>query len=243
MGGTWSGDGAIVLGFSNVAALAQVSANGTSKPVADVDFGNGEIQQEWPAFLPGGKALLYTSLRTNKPATIVVRTLASGERHDLITGGSRPVYVPSGHIVYVQQGTPMAAPFDLQRLQVTGAPAAVLKGVMRCLQCGGGQFAISDNGVLVYIPENRSAADRHLVWVDRTGKEQPIPAAAHAYARPVLSPDGQRRRTGVCGRRRRGVHVEQRDERENGRSQAQAAQESAPREPRRRRGARLPCAR
>lgn len=193
MSGTWSTDGTIVLGFQNMKTLAQISADGAAKPVADVDSRNGETQHVWPAFLPGGKALLYTILRgPNDPAKIVVRTLATGEQHDLITGGSRPVYVPSGHIVYAQKDTLMAVPFDLKLLQITGVPVAVLKGVMRCLECGGGQYGISDNGVLVYIPENLSAADRHLVWVDRTGKEQPIPAPSHAYTRPVLSPDGQR---------------------------------------------------
>jgi dipeptidyl aminopeptidase/acylaminoacyl peptidase len=138
------------------------------------------------------QGLLYTIVRANNPVKIVVRTLATGEQHDLITGGSRAVYVASGHLVYAQEGNLMAVPFDLEKLRVTGPPVAVLKGVMRCLDCGGGQYGISDNGVLVYIPENLSAAQRHMVWVDRTGKEQPLPAPARPYGRPVLSPDGRR---------------------------------------------------
>ena len=154
MGGTWSSDGTMVLGFQNMNTLAQISADGAAKTVADVDSRNGETDHVWPAFLPGGKALLYTSVRgPNEPAKIVVRTLATGERRDLITGGSRPVYVPSGHIVYAQEDTLMAVPFDLKLLQVTGVPMAVLKGVMRCLECGGGQYGISDNGVLVISPK------------------------------------------------------------------------------------------
>jgi eukaryotic-like serine/threonine-protein kinase len=139
MAGTWAPDGTIVVAFQTLPTLAQVSPDGAaSKPVAAVDFKSGETEHKWPAFLPGGKALLYTVLRgPNNPAKIVVRTLATGEQHDLITGGSRPMYVSSGHLVYAQQGNLMAVPFDLDELQVTGSPVAVLKGVMRCLECGG----------------------------------------------------------------------------------------------------------
>ena len=36
---------------------------------------------------------------------------------------------------------------------------------------------------------------RTLVWVDRTGKEEPIAAPPRAYEHPRLSPDGKRSRS------------------------------------------------
>ena len=48
--------------------------------------------------------------------------LETGERKVLIQGGSDARYVPTGHIVYVRAGALMAAPFDLDRQEVTGSP-------------------------------------------------------------------------------------------------------------------------
>jgi serine/threonine-protein kinase len=194
MGGAWAADGSYILGFGNFPTLQRIPAGGSAPaPLTRLDLASEETSHMWPSLLPGDQAFLYTVFRgPNQPSKTVVRSLATGEQHELLTGGSRPIYVPSGHIVYADQGNLMAAPFDLKQLKVAGPAVAVLQGVMRCQQCGGGQFSISDNGVLVYIPEIRSAADRHLVWVDRAGKEQPIPAAPGTFGKPELSPDGQR---------------------------------------------------
>jgi serine/threonine-protein kinase len=193
MGGAWAADGSYILGFGNLPTLQRIPTGGTLVPLTRLDLASGETSHMWPSLLPGDQALLYTVFRgPNQPPQTVIRTLATGEQHELLTGGDRPIYVASGHIVYADQGNLMAVPFDLKQLRVTGPPVVVIQGVMRCQQCGGGQFGISDNGVLVYIPEVRSAADRHLVWVDRAGKEQSIPAPPGTYGKPELSPDGQR---------------------------------------------------
>ena len=59
---------------------------------------------------------------------------------------------------------------------------------------GAGDFAVAADGTLVYVdvPGSLAANARTLVWVDRTGKEEPIAAPPRAYAHPRLSPDGTR---------------------------------------------------
>ena len=52
---------------------------------------------------------------------------ASGQRKTVQRGGSHARYVPSGHIVYMHEGTLFAVPFDLKRLEVTGQPAPISK--------------------------------------------------------------------------------------------------------------------
>ena len=47
----------------------------------------------------------------------------ASERKVLRRGGSYGRYVPSGHVVYVNQATLFAVPFDLGKLEVTGSPA------------------------------------------------------------------------------------------------------------------------
>jgi serine/threonine-protein kinase len=51
-------------------------------------------------------------------------------------------------------------------------------------------YAISDNGTLIYLPG--SSLNRTLVWVDRKGQEEPLAAEPQNYGTPRISPDGSR---------------------------------------------------
>jgi len=59
---------------------------------------------------------------------------------------------------------------------------------------GAGDFAVATDGTLVYVDAPGSLGEnaRTLVWVDRTGKEEPVAAPPRAYEHPRLSPDGMR---------------------------------------------------
>src|SRR5439155_8388508 len=59
---------------------------------------------------------------------------------------------------------------------------------------GAGDFDVAIDGTLVYVdvPGGLAANARTLLWVDRTGKEEPVAAPPHAYQHPRLSPDGTR---------------------------------------------------
>jgi eukaryotic-like serine/threonine-protein kinase len=85
----------------------------------------------------------------------------------------------------------MAAPFDPERLQQTGAATLVVEGVLQSSYTAGVQYALSGTGSLVYIPGGSLAAVR-LVWVSRNGTEQALAAPPHAYSYPRISPDGRR---------------------------------------------------
>jgi serine/threonine-protein kinase len=92
--------------------------------------------------------------------------------------------------VYVAAGALHAVPFDVDSLEVRGKPVPVLDGLVTKAN-GAADFAISSDGTLVY----RTGAvfgtgGRTLVWVDRQGREEPIPMPSRAYALLSLSPDG-----------------------------------------------------
>jgi dipeptidyl aminopeptidase/acylaminoacyl peptidase len=58
---------------------------------------------------------------------------------------------------------------------------------------GATQFSVSGNGSLVYVlADPARAPQRTLVWVSRSGAEQPLAAPAREYDIPRLSPDGRR---------------------------------------------------
>ena len=85
-------------------------------------------------------------------AQVAVQSVGTGERRNLIQGGTHPRYAPSGHLVYAQGGSLMAVPFDPQRLTVTGAAVPVVEGVLQSTVSGAAQYSISATGSLVYVP-------------------------------------------------------------------------------------------
>src|SRR5206468_9043863 len=57
---------------------------------------------------------------------------------------------------------------------------------------GAAHYSVSATGSLVYVSGGAAAIQRRLVWVTRTGTEEPLAAPAQAYGYPRLSPDGRR---------------------------------------------------
>ena len=86
----------------------------------------------------------------------------------------------------------MAVSFDPQRLEVKGTAVPMVEGVLQSPDTGAAQYGFSSTGSLVYVPGGLQSAQRTLVWVTRSGAEQPLAAPAHAYQTPRLSPDGRR---------------------------------------------------
>jgi serine/threonine-protein kinase len=124
----------------------------------------------------------------------------TGEQRQLIKGGADAHYVPTGHLVYMQNAVLMAVPFDAQRLQLTGPPVAMLDGVMQsehmssdAFESGLGQFAFSVSGNLIFVPGGvEPPVSSALVRVDRKGTETKVNAPSGNYEGGRLSPDGQR---------------------------------------------------
>ena len=192
-GASWGGRGMIAFGIapSVTSPLQQVSdAGGAPQPLTHLE--NAEIIHALPEFLPGGNAVLFVAGKSVVSFQVAAQSFGTGERHNLIPGGTQPRYARSGHLVYAQGGNLMAVPFDTQRLTVTGATVPVVAGVLQSRASPAAQYSVSDTGSLVYVPADAQAAQRTLVWVDRMGVEQALPAEAHAYLHPRLSPDGQR---------------------------------------------------
>ena len=193
-GATWRDDDTIIFGTSASSGLWQVPAGGgTPEPLTTLDEAKDESNHEWPELLPGGEAVLFTIRRaaeTADAAQIVVRHLGTGEQRVLVSGGSYPKYVPSGHIVYGFAKTLRAVPFDLDQLAVTGNPVAVLEGVSTRTGSGVADVATAQDGSLVYVSGVTETRPRTLVWVDRQGREEAIPAPVRTYWYPRLSPDG-----------------------------------------------------
>jgi serine/threonine-protein kinase len=202
-GATWGEDGTIVFGTNLPSGLWRVSANGgVPEPFTTPDESLGELNHEWPEFLPGGDGLLFAVRRVGQAddaLRIVLRELESETQHVLIEGGSYPKYASSGHLVYAIAGTIRAVPFDRTRRAVAGEPVNVVQGVMTKLR-GGAEFALAENGALLYISGDvQGLGNRSVVWVDPAGREGVVPTPANAFEALDLSPDGTRAALGTSG--------------------------------------------
>jgi serine/threonine-protein kinase len=133
--------------------------------------------------------VLFTDISFT-PFKVVTQSLKTGERKELFAGDTGR-YLPTGHILYASENNLLAVPFDPDRLEVTGGPVPVVEGVVHITAP---LYAISQSGTLVYVAGTMSAPlrGRALVWVDRNGKEEEIPAPRNDYMYPKISPDGTR---------------------------------------------------
>ena len=197
-GATWGPDDQIVL--SNIDdGLFRVSADGGEPEVLTrADRTQGELGHALPSYVPGGNAVLFVA-SPSAPLTdygeVSFVDLETEEVQCLgILGGVNPQYVSTGHLVYgAGDGTVRAVPFDTAAMEVTGDPVTLVENVV--IGGGAGFFSISDTGTLVYLSGSARGVEeprRALVWVDREGREEPLPLPVRSYMDPSLSPDGRR---------------------------------------------------
>jgi serine/threonine-protein kinase len=192
-GATWGPDGIIIFAPANASGLWRVPEDGgTPKGLTELNTERGEFSHRWPDLLPDGRALLFTSGTEGSwdDAEVVVQPLDGGERRVLVRGGNSPRFVPGGYLAYARAGSIFVAPIDQTEWRLTGDAVKVVDGVAHSVD-GAAQFSVSRAGTLVYVPEAARNTARSLVWVDRQGAIQPLPAPPRAYASPRLSPDGR----------------------------------------------------
>jgi serine/threonine protein kinase/Tol biopolymer transport system component len=186
-GASWNQDNTIIYGHLTQ-DIMRISANGGTPEI--IIKGKSEVLI-FPQMLPGGKSVLYTAAASTAQFRLMVQPLKSGEPKELFAGGVAR-YLPTGHIVYIlpNNNNLFSVPFDLDTFEVKGGPVPLIENVLG----SGMQYAVSDEGTLVYMPGTGpgAAPGRTLVWVDRNGKEEPLGTPPNNYMYPKISPDGSR---------------------------------------------------
>jgi serine/threonine-protein kinase len=185
----WESDVSILFNQGRVAGIWRVSASGGSRQQV-TKLRGGENAHREPEGLPGGGGIVYGNSSGPGTSEIFAESLATGERH-FIDRGTNPHYLRSGHIVYVQDGSLMVAPFDVGRLEKTGSASVAVTGV-RQTAVGTAQIAFSQSGSMVYVPAGSGGRRDAVVWVDSSGAEQPTTLTGEAFSMPRLAPDQRR---------------------------------------------------
>jgi WD40 repeat protein len=186
LGGTWSDDGWIYFTHGE-SRLARVSEDGGEPENLKLEDAFG------PHALPGGRGVLVNHSSGSAAAgrrdlaDISVMT-ADGSVTRVIDDGYAPRYVASGHLVFMRQGKLLAAPFDLDRLEVTGPAVQVGADVVTDSVWGTALYDVAADGSLVYVRGGDYAATVPT-WIDQDGADEPLPVERDVYGTFQLSPD------------------------------------------------------
>src|SRR5213593_514008 len=120
-GGSWGDDDNIVFSLNTPGVGLQrvFSGGGKVEPISKTAEGEGI--HGWLQVLPGARAIIYTaSLPSGRrnDANTVVQPLPAGVPKVVQSDGYDARYLPSGHLVYIHDGTLFAVSFDLDRLEI-----------------------------------------------------------------------------------------------------------------------------
>ena len=189
----WASDDTILFSIVGNPGLWRIPAvGGEAEQLTTVDEAAGEGRHSRATVLPDGDTVLFT-ISAGEEQRLAQMSLASRGVTRLPIVGSQPRYVPTGHVVYVaSDGTLMALPFDLDRLEFTSSnPVPVLENV-NAGRRGATDFGLAGNGSLVYLSGSveASAPSRLLALVDRSGSVDRLNVDPNRYLNPRLSPDG-----------------------------------------------------
>jgi Tol biopolymer transport system component len=197
-GASWGDDGSIVAELVNTAGLMRVpAAGGSPQPLTTLK--PGDATHRWPQVLPGGKIVLFTAnsnISAFDDASIETLSLQTNQRKTLWHGGYYGRYLPvsgsRGYLVYIQQGTLFGAPLDLARLELQGTPVPLLDDVASDPTTAGGQLDVAAlPGAVVYRSGKAAARSWPVMWLDSSGKTQPLLQKPGTYYSPSISPDGR----------------------------------------------------
>jgi dipeptidyl aminopeptidase/acylaminoacyl peptidase len=144
-----------------------------------------------PYFLPDDQHFLVYSGSADTTGELLIGDLKGTAPKRLLNTDSAAVYV-SGHLLFVQDGTLYAQPFDHDRLALTGTRTAV---TAQPIATGGGgvgiaAFSASSTGRVVF---RSTETRRQFTWVDRAGTVISVVGDIDSRdaLNPALSPDGK----------------------------------------------------
>ncbi len=191
-GATWLDDGTIVYVPQDLNRLLRVSANGGAPTMAMDNTGLQGVGFGYPTALPGGRGVLFEGC-TSGCVTMSLRVLdfKSGQQKLLVNEATQGWYLPTGHLLYAQRdGTLLAAPFDLDRLEVTGTGVPVLEKVF--IVFGAPQLAWSPSGALVYARGESQGGENTYARVGMDGAATVIDSGwSGQFTSFALSPNGR----------------------------------------------------
>jgi eukaryotic-like serine/threonine-protein kinase len=195
-GAAWNADDVILFLPKRPGGLYRVSARGG--PVSPVTTPT-EGSDFWPQFLADGEHFIYVAAIQGQLCVSSLRDATARVLMKFPVRISSVAYVP-GYILFVQDATLFARPFDETRLEFAGEPVRIADGIP-VIGFGRAPFSVSAAGVLAYWPY-AVGTPSVLQWFDRAGRASAAVDTPAQYIGFALSPDARQlalSRTGTDG--------------------------------------------
>jgi Tol biopolymer transport system component/tRNA A-37 threonylcarbamoyl transferase component Bud32 len=190
-GGSWGKDGTIVFAPGVLNPLFVVpDGGGPVDTLTHLDTARGVTSDRWPEWLPGQQGVLFEACRGAPDRCEIAVLDRQTDSVRYLVPGLSPHYVSPGYLLYTSPGgTLLAAPFDPDRMELTGKPVSLMEGLL-VRASWNGDLAIAPNGTLLYLSGRTGGYD--LTLVDTTGNTRVLLSDLVDLATPALSPDGRR---------------------------------------------------
>jgi len=150
-----------------------------------------EDRGHWaPHGLPGDRGVVFT-IASNEKSNAVLP--AGATEYRVLAHGENAFYVETGHLVFAspETGGILAAPFDLESLELKGSPVSIMNEPPLSEGSRFGLYApiaAGRNGTLAYVADDEAPIS--TVFVSRDGVVTPV--ANEGFHDVRLSPDGKR---------------------------------------------------
>jgi serine/threonine-protein kinase len=171
------------------------SSGGSPQPAVTFDFGNVIGFPTFAGELPGARGVFielgsYGSQGYRED--VLVLDARTGKTTKILDNAANPAYdAGSKHLLFSRNTTLLAVPFDPASLAVGKDSVALFDG-LRANSWSHGDFAVADDGTLLFDPGGRQGSDRRIVTVDSTRQLTPLMTEPRGYElAPAISADGR----------------------------------------------------
>jgi serine/threonine-protein kinase len=186
-GASWQRDGSIL--YAQTSGIYRVKPGGNPSllvPAADQERFYG------PELLPDGDTVLFSATPNGnwRDSQIVAQSLSSGRRAVVVERAGDAHYVAGGYLTYFSGSDLFAVRFDPKTLQSSSDAARVGVRLGAAGVSPASNYAVAQNGTLVYVPIFDGPLTTGPVWIDREGREERLEGCP--CQQPSISPDGTR---------------------------------------------------
>jgi Tol biopolymer transport system component len=195
-GGSWSVDDVIYYAPTLTSGLWKMPASGgAATEITKPDAAASEISHRFPRVLEDGKALLFQVWTGpgSEEQRIEHLSIADGKRQVVIQNANGPASVVIGRIVYSgRQDSLLSAPWNPSSPSLQGVEPRSLPFQAQFDNEGVAAYAVSGNGTIARLAGSPSRRLGRIVWIDKSGKVEPLPVPERDYVSAAISPDGTR---------------------------------------------------
>ena len=201
-GGTWNATGTIVFSPAALGGLMKVSASGgqvTALTETDVAGGTQPsaatrntqaLTHRWPQFLPDGETVLFISMKSSAVEGDLLKVRLSDRKITRLRTALTNIWYADSKLLSVTSGKLSAQPVKGDSLEPAGDPYTLAENVSVDNDRWAADFAVSNNGLLIYRASG-SSDKIQLSWMDvLSGKIVGAIGEPGSFSAEQVSPDG-----------------------------------------------------